>query len=359
MKLRSTEKIKARIFGLDLLRTIAILCVVVSHYAPSSKLVLGGLLGVELFFVLSGFLIGGILFRSINKDGCSKTTLINFWKRRWLRTIPNYIFFLGYDTVSTLITGSLSWKKWLYYPVFLQNFAWPTLPFFQVSWSLAIEEWFYLLYPLVMFSSIFLFRKHIKKQSMELACAICFLILPVGIRLLYFNYNPDPWVRTIVICRLDAMMYGVILAWIQINRVLLWNRLCNAKLMVLSLFVMLAGIYMNVADSFSITSIVFSYSVIPFATMLAIGPLYVLKVPDSLFKRITSYVSKVSYSAYLLHMPILVISIRVLGDGRLPIELKAVWRIILIVICFALSYLPYLFVEQPFLRFRDKRNLVL
>jgi len=82
-----------RIIGLDSLRAIAILLVLMAHFV--NKLDFLGLYGVELFFSLSGFLIGGILYRSMASEHCwSFKHVKSFWVRRWWRTLPNYYLFL-------------------------------------------------------------------------------------------------------------------------------------------------------------------------------------------------------------------------------------------------------------------------
>lgn len=91
-----------RIYGLDILRAMAILFVLNIHsvhfFSPFSLifkiLTPLNLDGVTLFFVLSGFLIGGILINQFEKDRITFNTLANFWVRRWFRTLPNYFFIL-------------------------------------------------------------------------------------------------------------------------------------------------------------------------------------------------------------------------------------------------------------------------
>ena len=91
-----------RVFGLDLLRCGAILLVLSVHFVESitpnevTKFYFTYLHvdGVGLFFVLSGFLIGTILIKDFLKYGISFSTLLNFWKRRWFRTLPNYYLVL-------------------------------------------------------------------------------------------------------------------------------------------------------------------------------------------------------------------------------------------------------------------------
>jgi peptidoglycan/LPS O-acetylase OafA/YrhL len=95
------EGLDNRIFGLDLLRFIAIFMVLVGHsmmFVPESikKVCYRFMLdGVGIFFVLSGFLIGGILIRILNKkNAVTFANLVDFWKRRWMRTLPAYLVVL-------------------------------------------------------------------------------------------------------------------------------------------------------------------------------------------------------------------------------------------------------------------------
>src|SRR5262245_16100295 len=93
-----------RVFGLDFLRALAILLVLVAHasfmFLPLTHRLeawwMLGHLGVELFFVLSGFLIGSILARQAEEVQFS---VGRFWARRWLRTLPNYYLFLAINIV--------------------------------------------------------------------------------------------------------------------------------------------------------------------------------------------------------------------------------------------------------------------
>ena len=99
-----SQSARQRIFGLDLLRAIAIGLVLLCHITPFFVFPLApgwfaevsalASLGVDLFFVLSGFLIGGILLRDLDR-GASFRSLVAFWSRRWWRTLPNYYLFLA------------------------------------------------------------------------------------------------------------------------------------------------------------------------------------------------------------------------------------------------------------------------
>ena len=133
------------------MRATAITLVLLAHLAgPFDSL---GVIGVELFFVLSGFLIGGILIDlAETSPPLAGAAVRTFWVRRWMRTLPAYylflVFFLWWDPASPeLSIGDRFW----HYGFFVQNLAWPCPWFFAVSWSLAVEEWFYVLLPVAIF----------------------------------------------------------------------------------------------------------------------------------------------------------------------------------------------------------------
>ena len=137
-----------RVFGLDLMRAVAILMVVLVHGDAIVKPVFPNFPkfmifdGVDLFFVLSGFLIGQILLKVFLRNEFNFMSVLQFLKRRWFRTLPNYYFVLIlallYTVISTGGIGRFSGD----YLFFLQNFRQRHPDFFAVAWSLTIEEWF-------------------------------------------------------------------------------------------------------------------------------------------------------------------------------------------------------------------------
>jgi peptidoglycan/LPS O-acetylase OafA/YrhL len=97
---KKVAKITERIFGLDLMRAVSIVAVFLSHSMPLNPLdnyfPFGWLgLGVEAFFVLSGFLIGRIILRTVLQPGISWKAVKVFWVNRWLRTLPAYLLALA------------------------------------------------------------------------------------------------------------------------------------------------------------------------------------------------------------------------------------------------------------------------
>jgi peptidoglycan/LPS O-acetylase OafA/YrhL len=126
----SVELPQDRVFGLDLLRACAILFVVYVHGAyylaavlPQSLVRLPLMDGVSIFFVLSGYLIGGIILRSFERPDLRLTDVGGFWIRRWLRTLPNYYLVLSILALHMVLAGDATGTPVWQYLLFVQNFA--------------------------------------------------------------------------------------------------------------------------------------------------------------------------------------------------------------------------------------------
>jgi len=221
-------KAQERIFGLDLFRAIAILCVVTVHGGFIIDKAIPGFPGfsvpdgVELFFVLSGFLIGGMLIRLKESSKMeSIQELLNFWKRRWFRTLPTYYLVLilnlafahfGFNNANA---EYFSWK----FILFCQNLINPFTNFFWESWSLSIEEWFYIITPALIFGASRITAKKVKPKHITISVIIFLLITPLIYRYsISANKLDSFWFdvtfRKTVATRLDAIMYGVLMAWL-------------------------------------------------------------------------------------------------------------------------------------------------
>lgn len=141
--------------ALDGLRGIAILMVLVVHTAPAAwKPVTGvGVLGVDLFFVLSGFLITRILLRTCGRENYFR----NFYCRRFLRLFPVYYSWLAVVAILPFLHEVLRLKmpdyhgNWLWYLLYLNNWKHDNAhdAYLGQLWSLAVEEQFYLVWPLL------------------------------------------------------------------------------------------------------------------------------------------------------------------------------------------------------------------
>jgi len=213
-----------RLTSLDGLRGIAILAVIAEHtlrlFHPTSALSRlwaafqeSSWAGVDLFFVLSGFLITGILLDS--RD--DKRYFLNFYARRTLRIFPLYYAVLvvailivpavmGFSKLPELYSRLVANQLWLW--TYLQNFAQASgphaLPGFGHFWSLAVEEQFYWVWPLAVF---LLPRRHLFRLCITL-CAI----LPL-LRLIMILVGERNWaIRQYTFTRVDSLIWGAIAA---------------------------------------------------------------------------------------------------------------------------------------------------
>ena len=134
-------------------------------------------LGVEPFFVLGGYL-AAFSFKKFAPNNSALFTFFDmkdYLKRRWLRTLPNYFLFLGLHVIAfNLFKQGFEFDS--NYLIFTQNFYWLTPHFFSISWSLATQEWFYLLLPTAMLIAGVLLAKVKKINVLVFSSLILILI---------------------------------------------------------------------------------------------------------------------------------------------------------------------------------------
>ena len=219
-----------RVYGLDVLRTLAIVFVVFSHLSVllfphiGSDLLtpIFGYLGVELFFVLSGFLIGTIIIKELFKESTSSwEKLKKFWVRRWFRTLPTYYLVLIIDAfLSSVVFKNKLVPQFPLYFIFSQNLLNPHPKYFMIAWSLAIEEWFYFTFPILILG-ITLFLKPTKKYKIIICAIIFYQIICLGLRIYFYNQTQgnewDEGFKTVTLFRLDTISFGVLLAALKMK----------------------------------------------------------------------------------------------------------------------------------------------
>jgi peptidoglycan/LPS O-acetylase OafA/YrhL len=229
-----THRATDRVFGLDLLRAAAILGVICAHgfvvLYPHFGSVLGvfghgGFYGVELFFVLSGFLIGQILIREGAALGRAADVAV-FYVRRWFRTLPLFFLFLGINVwlEYQFREHRVGLAEALSHGFFLRNLTGFDMSFFAESWSLAVEEWFYLLFPAALWLGMKLSRRF---DPVFLSAAFAFFIFSTVARMFSANDPAATWStaqRMVVIYRFDALMLGVLAAWISTRFPARWRQ---------------------------------------------------------------------------------------------------------------------------------------
>ena len=357
-------KIK-RYHGLDTLRAAAIILVFLFHYYGASHNPLLeyipariGWVGVDLFFVLSGYLIGNQIFSTIIKQ--DKFSLKTFYFRRCLRTLPNYFFVLGlYFLIPIFREKPLITPLWKFL-IFTQNFDLNSSAFSN-AWSLCLEEQFYFILPLFV-----LLLMH--KTKLWKSWFLIIVILLSGIILrssLWFTYIQHVGENKVPIymakiyyssfCRLDGLVLGVAIALLRNFHKRTWKVLTQKGNWLMAIG--LTGCYFTcypIPKLFGLAPTAFGYLLrsLGFAglTVAALSSktlLYNIKIPGALT------LSTWSYAIYLTHKPIIHITQLLLSDSTIA---KSNIFILLLVIFFSLigGWLLYTCVETPFLKLRDK-----
>ncbi len=345
-----SEKNSHRNFGLDVARAFAISLVVLSHFHEGSHAL--GIYGVELFFALSGFLIGGILYRVMpENDHFSGSALLQFWQRRWWRTLPNYFLFLvlicGFHLVFPRQGEIPSLVPFFF---FAQQMVSAENSFFGVSWSLCIEEWFYLCFPLLLVGTSRLVPNRAIAFSASLL--LLFLLMPI-LRLWVAAGTTHPEaVRLLTIPRLDAIGFGVavafLLAQFRPGEATL-RKLALGGTVLVGATVMLDFLSPSDSGFYLVAS-----TALPAGFALLLPTLSRLPYPsrwDFLGGSITA-VSLWSYSIYLCHLPIHLALVELFGDWRDNVLINLGSKVLGLGLTLGFSWFVYRFFETPCLRFR-------
>ncbi|TFW07277.1 acyltransferase [Oxalobacteraceae bacterium OM1] len=352
-----------RLRGLDTLRAAAIALVLMSHYASfvSGEHTFGfldkiGSSGVDLFFVLSGYLIGNQILAPIGRG--EDFRLKTFFARRLLRTLPSYYVVL---TVYLLfphssISGSSTPPLWQLL-TFTQNFGLAYGQTFTHSWSLCIEEQFYVVLPLVVLA---LARW---KRSVHLAWGVLGAAIVFGMAaraLAYMQYGHGAFAANVYyssFCRFDGLLPGVAIAMIcnfhpavfarlqRYANVLLVTGLGAASLVLYGLHNDLPNTFVSTTFGFSLVAV--SYAVLTCAALSPGCVLNRIRIPGA------SKLALWSYAVYLAHKPVFMMLHPQLE--RLHINAGAPMTVIAVMASgIFVGWLLFQLVETPFMRLRAR-----
>jgi peptidoglycan/LPS O-acetylase OafA/YrhL len=315
--------------------------------------------GVSIFFVLSGFLIGSVLIRIVVNTRFQFHDLMNFWIRRWFRTLPNYFLVLIIiNTYYQLIRNSEQGIDFSYF-FFLQNLAWPHPAFFAEAWSLSVEEWFYLLFPLFVFIAVFFFKDN--KKSLIIGILI-FLLMPQILRMVFHNAAHeanlfDEMIRKVVVFRLDSIVYGVLASFIAFRYPAFWFK--TRRIFLIMGFFAVLLLYLNndllnpASPFYFINESLIILCFIPYLSQWR-------SVRWRLLEQSVTFISKVSYSMYLIHRTVIImISVPILKFYLQKFELEFLNTSLFVSIYYWSvtlfgSYLLYKYFELPMTGLRDK-----
>jgi peptidoglycan/LPS O-acetylase OafA/YrhL len=378
----SLEPLDNRFPALHGLRVIAIVSVVQFHvtwiFAGEQSIKLDGdfvassltvFFGMDLFFILSGFLIGSILLRSVETAGSQN--LKRFYVRRISRTFPSYYVVLTYLALTTALTATQRMRlpyEYLYATNFVSLRRDDILMFW--GWSLALEEQFYLTVPI-----LFFVLGKLRSDKARIALLLCVWASALVIRLTIFELH-RPWKDLLLYERLyfrphtrfDTLVCGILLAVVHArykDAITKWlvdpfHRALVAMPSLACLWIlmrpsMFGDGYVQLVHVFawgSITSIMyFGWLVLLLHTD---GP-----VQQWLGKPIFRRIATLGYGVYLVHIPLcdrlLVPMAHTLDQKHVPMFL--VWPLSLALLMFgslALGYVLHVLVEKPSLRIRER-----
>jgi peptidoglycan/LPS O-acetylase OafA/YrhL len=351
-----------RLKGLDTLRAFAIVLVLLTHYNGfvAQGSIFGfvgevGWAGVDLFFVLSGYLIGNQLLAPAARG--EPLALKTFFARRLLRTLPNYYVVLA---VYLLLPHSVIWGKamapaWRYL-TFSQNFGLRYGETFTHSWSLCIEEQFYLVLPLAVLVLV-----GTRRSPRLLWCALAASIV-AGIATRGFNFmhgqeafSAPAYYSTW--CRADELLPGVAIAMLKNFHPALFGRILRRGNALLALgaamsAAVLYGVRYDVPSAFLASTFGFSLVAIGFGLLTCAA-----LSPSSLLNRVrvpgAASLALWSYAVYLVHKPVFMALHPELE--RRGIDATAPLTIVAVMAAGVFGgWLLYRLVETPFMRLRAR-----
>ncbi|MGC4103929.1 acyltransferase family protein [Ferruginibacter sp.] len=359
-----------KLYGLDHLRALAILMVFIYHYgilfdAPEWVISVGkfGWTGVDLFFVLSGYLIASQLFSKI--DAGRKISFPEFFIKRFFRIIPAYLVVLAlYVFLPSFREREALAPLWKYL-TFTQNIGLDVARqgTFSHAWSLCIEEQFYFVLPLLLIALVY--YKAFKKSYWLL---LLLFLLGFAARIYawyvplapYFNTDEfaiywSKWIYYPTFSRLDGLLVGVsIAALLQFKPAVKEKLAPYGNWLLIASLVFFTSAFLLSADQRSFTASVFGFPLVDigygFVVLAAITP------SCFLYKRglkLTTSIAILSYAIYLIHKITIHLSQQQFEKWGVETDSNLMLLLCIITTVLAAILLRYS-IEKPFLRIRDK-----
>jgi peptidoglycan/LPS O-acetylase OafA/YrhL len=357
-----------KLYGLDHLRAFAIIFVFFYHYGRlfphpdwTNAISAFGWSGVDLFFVLSGYLIASQLFQKIVR--LQKISLKEFFTKRFFRIIPAYLLVVALYFLFPFMRERESPAPLWKYLTFTQNIGLDvhTNGTFSHAWSLCIEEQFYLLLPLIL---MLLVRfKLLKKGFLILVALFVF-----GFIIRYFSYYHfvlplgddrwpgwSEWIYYPTWTRLDGLLVGVSIAALLKFKPLFGNRILSyGNAIFICGLLIFATTYFICSDEQSLTASVFGFPLVDigygFIVLSALSPNCFLYKNKS---AITSKIAALSYGIYLIHKIVIHVTQAQFIKFKIDDNSNLVFLICVITV-FIASLILNEIIEKPFLNLRRK-----
>ena len=333
---------------IDGLRAIAVISVILFHL----NIISGGFVGVDIFFVISGFLITNIVYNEIKNNNFN---FINFYEKRIRRIFPALFFILFITTILTWLIqlpyDFIKFHKELISVIsFSSNFYFfldgdyfavdSSLKPLLHTWSLSVEEQFYLFFPFF----IIIFKNHIKFLFYSILIITLFSLIYSD----HVSTSFNPINFYLIHTRFWEISFGA-LAALKYKKINLYF----SKYIILSEIISISGFVMILISLFSFTESTPNPS---FYTLLpTIGTLLIILFSKNYFinsilsNKIFVKIGLLSYSAYLIHQPLIsFFKLYYIIDFNL---VQKLWILTLIL---TISYFSYIFIESPF---RDRNKI--
>ena len=340
---------------IDGLRAIAVLSVVAFHVAPNW--VMGGFIGVDVFFVISGYLISTILFENLDKGTFS---FLEFYSRRIKRIFPALLlvlissYLIGWFTLfsdeykqlgkhifasASFVQNIILWNESSYF-----DNAVETKPLLHL-WSLSVEEQFYLFWPIL----LWIFRKYNLLIATVLVFLLSFYLNLKGIKenIVATFYFPQT--------RFWELASGGMLAWFTVYKKNVFQKLKSEKKALLNIFsligmCLLVSGFIGINKKFGFPGV---WALVPVG-----GAVFIIFAGHNawlnrviLSNRIAVWFGLISYPLYLWHWPLLSF-LRICEEEKPSMTL----RIVAVLISMVLAWLTYEFVERS-MRFPSLNRL--
>ena len=367
--MNSSINTENRLYGLDHLRALAIILVFFFHYQFP---IFGhpewvdhfdkfGWAGVDLFFVLSGFLISSQLFLQIQQG--KQIAFKAFFLKRFFRILPTYWVVLAIYFYFPLFRENQGLSPLWKFLTFTQNFGLYTKDFgsFSQAWSLCVEEHFYFLLPILLF--FLQFNDRLKRSYW-----ILIILFILGFFLRYYSwkhlylpkmndenalYYWNEYIYYPTYNRLDGLLIGVAIAGIYRFLPDVWSKITQrGNQFIISGILLLLSLDLVFQRDYSFTVSVFAFPLVNIAFgCLLIGAVSPTSILYKTRSKTTGLIAELSYSIYLIHKGTIHLMQELFTGININSNLMLVPCILFSV---AAAWAIHLIVEKPFMRWRKK-----
>lgn len=328
--------------AVDVARALAILSVAMGHY---NKFLPYGELGVDLFFVISGLLIGGILVNQFETG--RKISFPRFFAQRAFKIIPSFYFFMfaGNALVWLMYKESMpsfivDWGDMKRYLLFYFNYTGDGSPIFFHIWSLCVEEHFYLILPF-----LFITAQYLSSRRLLLMGILGMIVLGIIGKYFSFSFLSSQETYAGTHNRIDALGYGVLISYLFKNHSeYFYTNWLKVVVFFTGLLILAASIFCDIQmKSTFYTKVVFN-NLTHLSFFLLVASAYTMQLNYVLPLRVMAYFS---YNWYLWHFMFVKIITDEFGKGLLGLS-------IFLVLTFFVSVLFTILIEETFLKIRDR-----